>query len=373
MVPRLANEGRPGREMAVVLVAVGLLFTACSQPAASAAPDPSASSAPAPVGPASPDVQARPASPSPSIGPLPSGLAADIANAIQKRREYGLRTDLDWVLEVAADPRAGDAFGFPMLPEEEQFLWDRQEWLHTFLPAIQRYAAEAKDAFGGLYLDQANGRIVTLWTSDVDRHLTELVERAGAGAPIAAFEVRWPEGTLRRVQDQISADWDWFGDIDAAPEGVGADIRANVVSVDISSANPDAPRLIVEHYVATLGIPAEMLRVTSDGTGVALMPIGWVKGTVVLADGSKPGANGLMVDGRRAAPGHCGGGDIGYGVREDGGFEIPCTIGAWTIVIEASDPAGEGWVIVGQGQAVVHADETVTIRIRLVAGADIEG
>ena len=49
------------------------------------------------------------------------------------------------------------------------------------------------------------------------------------------------------MQDQI--DWDWFSEVDAEGEGVGADIVRNVVEIDISSANPDAPRRIVEHYV----------------------------------------------------------------------------------------------------------------------------
>ncbi len=156
-------------------------------------------------------------------------------------------------------------------------------------------------------------------------------------------------------------------------QGVGADITRNVVKIEISSANPDAPRLIVEHYAKQLGIPSEMLDVVSDGTGVELLPFGWVKGVVVLADGSEPGYNDLMVDGRGGDPGYCGGGDVGYGVGSDGKFKLPCKIGARTIVVLAPTPDDGRWVIVGSADVTVRADETVRIRIRLDKAADIRG
>ena len=304
--------------------------------------------------------------------PLPSDLPSDLAYAVRQRISFGLRSDLAWVRQVAADPRARmEVLDFLMLPEEESALYASQSSYQAAAGAIQRYAESHKDEFGGLYIDQPGHVVVSLWTNDPEGHLAE-VRKLGSGlGPIVARQVRWSEKALRAVQDKI--DWDWLAEVEAAGQGVGADITRNVVEIDISSANPDAPRLIVEHYAGKLGIPPEMLDVVSDGTGVELLPFGWVKGVVVQADGSEPDDNNLMVDGRGGDPGYCGGGDVGYGVGSGGKFKLPCKIGARTIVVLAPTPDDGKWVVVGSADVTVRADETVRIRIRLDQGADIRG
>jgi hypothetical protein len=159
----------------------------------------------------------------------------------------------------------------------------------------------------------------------------------------------------------------------AAPQGFSEDIIRNLVSIHISSANPDAPRLIQERLAADLGVPVAMLEVTSDGTGVALLPYGTVEGVVRLADGSRPRSNDLMVEWRPDTIGDCGIGDMGYGVGENGQFEIPCRVGTYTIEITVSGPGGEGRVVVGQTQVTVREGEVSTVRIRLFPGAEIRG
>jgi hypothetical protein len=183
---------------------------------------------------------------------------------------------------------------------------------------------------------------------------------------------RWPEAHLRSVQDRIGRDWDWFAEVAAEAQGVGADIKRNVVTIDISSANPDAPRLIAQRISADLGVPIEMLEVASDGTGVALLPFGTVEGVVVMADGSRPGENDLSVDGRPDTIGSCGGGDIGYGVLANGRFEIPCRIGRYSIVILGTGRDGTNRVV-GQGRVTVRKDQVTKVRIRLEPGSDIRG
>jgi hypothetical protein len=238
---------------------------------------------------------------------------------------------------------------------------------------VQRHAAGFPDEFGGLYIDNANSRIASLWTANLELHLAAIRELAGADAPVVVLPVRWSEAELRAVQDRVDWRWPGFAVVESDPQGAGVDIIRNVVTIEISSANPDAPRLIAERLAADLGVPVVMLDVTSDGTGVELLPSGTVKGVVVLADGSRPGANDLLVDGRADTIGSCGGGDIGYGVGEDGRFEIPCKVGTYTLEIKGPGPGGEGWVVVGQARVVVDADQVPTVRIRLVPGADVRG
>ena len=183
-----------------------------------------------------------------TLEPIPSGLPEDIEHAMRQRQLFGLRSDLAWVQQVAADPRARmEALDFPMLPEEEAEFGSRQHAYEAAVEVIERYAASHVDQFGGVYTDQPNHVVVSLWTHDPDGHLAELNKLGAVAKIIVARQVRWSERELRTVQDQI--DWGWFSEVDAKGEGVGADIVRNVVEIDISSANPDAPRHIVEHYV----------------------------------------------------------------------------------------------------------------------------
>jgi hypothetical protein len=364
--------------MAAVLVAVGC--TGGASPSPSAVPtelvvvlasDPAGATA-TPSSPTARPVVALP-TPTPTPEALPSGLDPEIVQAIAWRREMGLRTDPAWVIQAASDPTATESWAFPILPEEEAFIWARQERLQPYVGLVRQHAGAFPDEFGGLFMDNANSQVASLWTRNLEGHLAALLELAGDDAPIGVLPARWSERELRSVQDRITTDLAWFAAFDAMPTGVGADIVRNVVSVEVSSANPDAPRRIAERLAADLAVPVEMLEVTSDGTGVELLPYGTVKGIVVLADGSKPGRNELMVDGRADTIGYCGGGDMGYGVDEGGRFEIPCKVGTYTMEIKANG-AGDGeWVVVGEARVVVRADRVSTVRVRLVPGAVIRG
>jgi len=375
------------RSSIVVLlpIAIALLALSCtggtapSEAAASAVPGVAITSAPQPSEPAPSSVPtqqilALPSpTPTPTAEPLPSGLDPQVVAAIAWRRETGLRTDPAWVLQVAADPTASESWAYPILPEEEAFIFARQERLQRYVGLVQRHAGEFPDEFGGLYMDNANSRVASLWTANLEGHLAALRELAGDDAPIAVLPARWSERELRSVQERITTDMAWFAAFDAAVQGIGADVTRNVVSVEISSADPDAPRLIAERLAANLDVPVEMLEVTSDGTGVELLPSGTVKGVVLLADGSRPGENELMVDGRADRVGYCGGGDIGYGVGADGTFEIPCKVGTYTMEIRGPGQGDRDRVVVGQVHVVVRAGQVTTVRIRLVRGADIRG
>ena len=179
--------------------------------------------------------------------------------------------------------------------------------------------------------------------------------------------MRWSEAELRRWQNAISLQSDWFAEIDASFQGVGADTIRNDVVVDISSANERAEQAILDHF----GAPDGMLRVESDGTGAALLPWGTVVGRVVTADGQPVGPNDLMVDygGPDDPPGWCGGGDIGYGVRSNGSFEYPCHVGRRTIRLV--DWVGDGdHQVVASTVVDVRADREVEVTIRLPEGFD---
>jgi hypothetical protein len=302
----------------------------------------------------------------------PPDLPADTLAAIEWRRATGLRADPAWIAQVAADPGASESWAFPITQAEEQFIWDRQARLDDYVGPIQGYATRHSDEFGGLYIDNATSRIATMWTAHLAEHQAALLELLGDGAPVEVLPARWTEARLRQLQDSIVIDSQWFLELAARGEGFGVDIERNLVTIDISSASPDAPRRIAERIAAAHGVPVEMIEVTSDGTGVELLANGTVTGVVTLADGSKPGENELRVDGVPDGIGYCGGGDMAFGVARSGRFEIGCKVGSFTMVVLAQ--TGEGHErIVGRAHANVRAGETTRVHITLEPGAPVRG
>jgi hypothetical protein len=315
------------------------------------------------------------APPSPTVPvateqPVPS----DIAYAIRQRQQFGLRADRAWVEAVSADPRARTMLlDFPMLPEEEAALEARQTTIDRVVGFVHRYTADHPEEFGGLFIDPGRHVVVTLWTAHAEERRLAILRDLGARAPLEARQSRWTERDLDALLERITADWDWMRAIGAAPAGAGVETMNGIVSVQISSANPAAPALILAHY----GVGPDMLRVDSDGTGILLLQRGTVRGTVVTAEGGVPRSDTLMVswtsDDTGDGHGDCGVGDMGYGVGDSGAFELPCAPGGWTITIkEPRDPSGNGsWTPVGSGHVIVPAGGTVALRITLDPGVGI--
>ncbi len=295
---------------------------------------------------------------------------AAIAYAISQRKQFGLRSDEAWVRRVAADPRASiSMLDFPMLPEEEAEFQARQDSYQAVVAAVNRYAAGQEREFGGVWIDQVGHTVVAAWTANPALHRLGIIAGPGGPGPLEVRFVRYSEKELRDLQDRISADWDWMHKIDAAPMGVGADLMANVTDLEISSTNPQAPALIVAHY----GVPADMLRVSSDGTGIRLLERGAIRGTVLHADGSAPPPDAILEvrwqpDRPGPGSGDCGVGDMGYGVGRGGTFELPCAPGGWTITL--MDENGDS-APVGSGHVVVPPGETVELKITLAPGTKL--
>ena len=347
-----------------ILVVFAMAVGGCTRlPASSVSIEPSIAPADSPVA-----ASARPtALAEASVESLPSDLPAAIRHAIEMRHGMGLRDDLDYVLQAARDPAATSTlFDFPLYPAEESKVFKDQADQAAVGEAIRTYAARHPDEFGGYYIDRRDmpGVVVALWTNHLDSHAAAIRSRIGDIELFAVRMVRYTEKELRAIQDRVSADWraDWIARIPARVEGVGVETIENYVSVEISSANPNAEAVIEAHY--GLG---DRLRVQSDGTGVALVRWGTIKGTVLRPDGSRfrPRFGAELSWGAPGdALGSCGGGDVGFAVTQRGTFKIPCQVGRRTIFVLLATPS-DTWRTVGQGTAVVRDGKTTTMTITL--------
>lgn len=265
-------------------------------------------------------------SPTPTVAATPELDLATRA-AVQFRTSFGLRADLEFIRTVARDPAASNEFGVPLLPAEVADIRRRGANADRVVPIVQRYAAEHPAAFGGLWIDQEHGGIVTvLFTQDAELHGRELAGRLAGVGVVAIRSARYSESELRALQDRIVADEAWFKTIPAQLRGVGVDVTKNAVEIDISTANPRITELIV----ARLGIPADAVVVNSDGTGVALEPWGTIRGRIVDVPPKIFSELTLQYTSDRAGA-ECGKGDVGIGPNADGTFELPCQGGHWTI------------------------------------------
>jgi hypothetical protein len=329
------------RDIVAGIALAALLVAACSRPGPAA---PSATIAGANAS------SATPSSPTASPAPLPS----DIAYAVAQRQRFGLRSDVAWVEQVASDPAARvGMLDIPLTPAEEQWFGARQATFDQVVAAVQAEAAAAQDQFGGVYIDQPGGRVMALFTANLDLHRQAILDRLGPAAPLAVQQVVYPEATLRALQDRISSDIDWLKGIDAAALAIGVDVIRNRTTLELSSANPDAPGLALAHY----GVPADELAVTEDGTGAALLPRGTIDITVTAPTGVPVPASGWELEFAGDGPGECGG-EVGYGVVPGRVTEVPCQIGGWTVRL-----LDESRAVVASGHVTVVAGSHVGLAI----------
>ncbi len=308
-----------------------------------------------------PEMPATPAEPASPGGPSanaasPMPLPSDIAYAVHQRQQFGFRSDVAWVEAVAVDPTARTfMLDIPLLPEEAQWFAARQATFDTVVAAVQAYAASVPDQFGGLYLDQQDGTVVALFTSDPERHRQAILDRIGTAAPLVTRRVTYTEATLRALQERITADIDWLRGLDAAAISIGVDTVHNRTLLELSSANPAAPALALAHY----GVPADELAVTEDGTGAALLPRGTIEVTVVAGKGVLVPMGGWVLDFVGDGPGECGG-EVGYGALPGQVTEIPCQVGGWTVrLLDDNRDA------VASGHVTVVADRHVSLAIEV--------
>jgi hypothetical protein len=175
------------------------------------------------------------------------------------------------VRTVAADPGADrTTFGVPLTVAEVAELWRRSWTAEGLKDAILPYALAQPD-YGGAWIDHERGGLfVVQFSSSLLEHQAAILPLTRPGAAYEVRQVRWSQAELDVAKSRISGDSAWFETLPAYLLGVGLDIRANRVTIEVSSADPEVATRIWTHY----GLGSDILTVTSDGTGVLLMDPG---------------------------------------------------------------------------------------------------
>ncbi len=343
----------------LIVMGVTLIVAACTRAAGEPSGTPTAFASPDAVASwvASPESPASSSAPA-THEPLPSD--PELRHIVELRRSAGLRSDLEWIAAVAADPSATTyLLAIPLLPEEEADVIARNGEADVVGQAVREYATAHAEEFGGLYIDQESGAgVVTLWTGHLAEHEAAIRTMVAPGSRVAFRSVRYSEAYLRSLQDRISSDADWMTALPAQWQSVGVDVINNHTLLTVSSANQDAVALIEDHF--DLG---DALVVESDGTGVALIPWGEIAGRVRTAGGAVPARADYYLRWRSPDLRQCGVGDVGYGLADDGTFKLPCQAGTWTI--EVTVPSGDGWRPIGEGAVEVRPNESADLEIVL--------
>lgn len=295
----------------------------------------------------------------PTAAPTDPLLAdAEIERAIQFRTKSGLRADEAWVRAMAVDPTARDGvrrYSVPLTPAEIRTIESRARTLGEILAAVKPYGEQHPEGWGGAYQDIALDRVVVLLAGDRAVHEADLRRLVRPDAPLVVEPAQWPLAELATLQDRVTRDIGWLNENGFFFMGVGVNVQANLLEIDISSANPKAPQVLAERFDA-----AGRLRVRSDGTGVRLLPKGSLVGVVVDRAGNP--VPDLDVEIFGDIPGGGPNGDVGHGTSSTGEFEFQ-DIAAIGYEVRVFAPDGDGRVVVGTARTEVRPGATSFVKV----------
>lgn len=228
--------------------------------------------------PASPFSQ--PAAPTPTRSEAPATEAE--LESQRFRDDFGLRSDLSWIREVAADPGADrTSYGTPLTLAEVRELARRSITVDGLKDAILPYALAQPD-YAGAWIDHDRGGVLVVqFSGSLLQHQADILRLTRPGAPYEVRQVRWSLAQLEALKDRVSGDEAWFETIPAYLYAVGLDTKLNRLSVTVSSAEPAAADRIKAHF----GWTDDIVIINSDGTGALLLQKGSLAIHAVNADG----------------------------------------------------------------------------------------
>jgi hypothetical protein len=287
---------------------------------------------------------------------------AGIDRATEFRRGAGLASSRSWVEHVAVDPDALanlPRYGVPLMSVEVTVLSQRAKSIAEVRRAVDAFAAEHPEAWGGDYT--MGSQLVAVLIDPTGELAAELGSKIAPGAPLRIKPGTWTLAELTALKERVLHDF-WVGTRYQLVD-LGVNVDRNLVEFEVSSADPSVPAKIAAHF----GV-GEQLAVTIDGTGVEALPTGTIQGQARYANGAP--AAGLAVDLSGDISGAGSTGDVGIQTGDDGSFVIADVAATGYVVRFLSQVDRQGqplefsdWIPVGSKRVEVKPGETTDVQI----------
>ncbi|MFN8615944.1 MAG: hypothetical protein U0837_02505 [Dehalococcoidia bacterium] len=201
------------------------------------------------------DVTVGYAPPATAYQPTPS--AGPYEQAIQKRAQIGLRTDLDWVIEVENDPAAIRVWwGMALTKDEAAVLEQRGAALEKALMRVIPLLEEVP-GFGGVYLRYSPSDALVVVDGGSNGRIAAAL--TGVDVPVVIQQGRYSLAQLSELTYAISVEIDSL----RASEGiqivtVGPDIVNNRVEVGVYQLNESQARRLKARYGEMIHVVPEV-------------------------------------------------------------------------------------------------------------------
>jgi len=329
---RLRRSASASLRVTVLAVVAGLVVGACAAPV----PPPS-------TGATSPD-------------------PATLGYEFEFRALYGLRRDPDYIWAVAENPASAVGVrecGVPLMPAEVLELKARASNTAQVFSVVETYGERHPNDWAGIFVDNAgSGAVVAQFSGNVADHAAAIRALVGPAARVEVRGVRWSSAALSRAADSIRADEAWFRTIDASLAWAEVSEIENRVDVSISSTNPDAVALTVDHFAGD-----GWLHAVSDGIGDWQGGVGRLVVRLLDAAGRPVGGTGDDQWLCRLEPDDPAAWRGGSLLMVNGRCESPEPLGATTYAVTVTRDDGSGEIRVAAGRIKVVADRTVELRL----------
>jgi hypothetical protein len=182
-----------------------------------------------------------------------SATAERVEDALRFREAFGLRSDIDFVSQIAADPTADvETFGVPLSKSEIADLMDRAKIREDFTPALAR--AIESPGYAGAYIDQLRHGQPVILTTDPDalRVALSSVSDSAALAEVqvakhSLAELQEMKATFTGTRDELERQG-----IDVV--SVGIDIEMNRILVGIDGVTDKISSDLASRFGDTVGV-----------------------------------------------------------------------------------------------------------------------
>ncbi len=219
-----------------------------------------------------------PSGPTATTTALASFDPALVASWIRFREAYGLRSDVDWVFQVARKPDPTNEFEVPLLTAEIDRVAAFNLSVQNLAPALEGYGIGFPDDYAGLFIDQSN--VIVQFTDHLDAHRSELASIFGPHAPMEVRPARYTIKDLEAFAGMVESERDWFSTIHAELVLRAGPTATNTVRVRYLGNKDVVEPLILEHFGHPDWLTAEWAG-PLPWTG----PRGILRGMVVDRDG----------------------------------------------------------------------------------------